>query len=432
MNYKPFISSDAEVISTDLDGTEDYLVLACDGAWDVIMPDDLPRLVYDHLIETNFDRASVANMLVRHAKNNGSTDNISVIVVFFRENISEPKSVNLFNFGSFSQGDAGEDCKEREEGGDDTRGGNSGSSQSERGDDPMSGRKKGEVNENSDPMDYLDSDNEFGMKVDNDQGPKYNEIDLDYYGVLDTRLTDDPAVLSARDIPNSSELLKNIAETMYSSRYGYHERTQPVRDYRINHHSKTYQGPYVTKAREVFPHHKKVRRDDPNNGQKKPYNTKGLATSPICWSFTGRNKASVQNHRLIQAAKTSIRASLNMSESKLGIKSLAEKNPRLTQSWPSIPMAENLQQPSTGNVFLSQGKCYDYITPPTSNRNTSTTTIGQPSLTVFGSKTDVKIEVESKKFRSTWRPRKPLKPVTAIVYDAPPTPFMNNKLHGAK
>ena len=398
------------------------------------MPDDLPRLVYNHLIETNFDRASVANMLVQQAKNNGSTDNISVIVVFFRENISEPKSVNLFNFGGFSQGD--DENEEWEKGDDkkhDERGDNMGSRTSGKGEDSKSERRSG--NMNSEQMDCEDSMNEIDNAGDRNQGPRhYSEVDLDYYGILDTRLAQAPTDISAHNIPNSSELLKNIAESMYSNAYEYVEKSQPVRDSGVNyHHSKQYQGPYVSKPREVFAHHKKkVKKVKQDIEPAKVYNTKGLATSPICWAFTGKNKATVQNHRLIQAAKTSVRGSLNLSDLKVASKSLGEKNPRLTQSWPSNPVTDNQQQGSTGNVFLSQGKYYDSISAPTSTRNTSTTSIGQPALTVFGSKTNLQVEVESKKFRSTWRPRKPLKPISSIVYDAPPTPFMNNKLYGAK
>ncbi|GFO27791.1 protein phosphatase 1e, partial [Plakobranchus ocellatus] len=36
--HKPFISSDADVTSLRMTGEEEYLVLACDGLWDVLNP----------------------------------------------------------------------------------------------------------------------------------------------------------------------------------------------------------------------------------------------------------------------------------------------------------------------------------------------------------------------------------------------------------
>ena len=67
------------------------MVLACDGLWDFITFDHLVQLVYECLRKKNGDRSTVAAYLMDAAMNEGSSDNISVIVVFFRENIVVPK-----------------------------------------------------------------------------------------------------------------------------------------------------------------------------------------------------------------------------------------------------------------------------------------------------------------------------------------------------
>ena len=46
---KPAITSEPDVASIELDGTEDYIMLACDDIWDVIRPSEVPQLVYAHL-----------------------------------------------------------------------------------------------------------------------------------------------------------------------------------------------------------------------------------------------------------------------------------------------------------------------------------------------------------------------------------------------
>lgn len=64
-----------------LTGDEDFLILACDGLWDVVKPGEAVDLVVQHVAEGG-DRSSVAKLLVDSAKSGGSNDNISVVVVF--------------------------------------------------------------------------------------------------------------------------------------------------------------------------------------------------------------------------------------------------------------------------------------------------------------------------------------------------------------
>ncbi|CAF97326.1 unnamed protein product [Tetraodon nigroviridis] len=68
-----------------LDGWEDYLILACDGFWDTVSPDEAVRVVSDHLQENSGDTTMVAHKLVASARDAGSSDNITVIVVFLRD-----------------------------------------------------------------------------------------------------------------------------------------------------------------------------------------------------------------------------------------------------------------------------------------------------------------------------------------------------------
>ena len=62
-------------------GDEEYLILACDGLWDTIQPPDVIAMVQEHLA-SGAARSQVAKFLVERAISHGSTDNITVIVVF--------------------------------------------------------------------------------------------------------------------------------------------------------------------------------------------------------------------------------------------------------------------------------------------------------------------------------------------------------------
>ena len=82
MENKPAVTSEPDVASIELDGTEDNIVLACDGIWDVIRPSKVPQLVCAHLTGGG-SKEMVAKSLIDHAKAEGSSDNMTAIVVFF-------------------------------------------------------------------------------------------------------------------------------------------------------------------------------------------------------------------------------------------------------------------------------------------------------------------------------------------------------------
>ncbi|XP_059193914.1 LOW QUALITY PROTEIN: protein phosphatase 1F [Centropristis striata] len=98
-DQKPYVSGDADCSTTQLFGDEDYVLLACDGFFDSIKPSEVPHMVLDALqqsgepedggdapLEKSEDTIGlrVAQQLVGHAKEAGSSDNISVMLVFLR------------------------------------------------------------------------------------------------------------------------------------------------------------------------------------------------------------------------------------------------------------------------------------------------------------------------------------------------------------
>lgn len=44
--YKPYVTAHPELAALDLDGDEDFLVIACDGLWDVVSEDQVALAVY--------------------------------------------------------------------------------------------------------------------------------------------------------------------------------------------------------------------------------------------------------------------------------------------------------------------------------------------------------------------------------------------------
>ena len=74
--YKPYISGEPDVETVKYEAG-DWLVLACDGLWDQLTPDDVVELLNDDSDESR----TPAQRLVRAAKDGGSTDNITAIAV---------------------------------------------------------------------------------------------------------------------------------------------------------------------------------------------------------------------------------------------------------------------------------------------------------------------------------------------------------------
>ena len=61
----------------------EFLLLACDGLWDVMDADDAVRVAQDLLFEKGWAAQKVAARLAELAMHLGSSDNITVIVVRF-------------------------------------------------------------------------------------------------------------------------------------------------------------------------------------------------------------------------------------------------------------------------------------------------------------------------------------------------------------
>lgn len=48
-NYKPYVSSDPDVTSVECNGSEEFLIIACDGLWDTVTPKEAAECVFNQL-----------------------------------------------------------------------------------------------------------------------------------------------------------------------------------------------------------------------------------------------------------------------------------------------------------------------------------------------------------------------------------------------
>ena len=80
---KDFVTAQPYISETLLShcGNTPFLVLACDGVWDVMSDLEAVTLIMQrYLIEGPFDKA--AELLVQMAIQKGSADNVTAIVIF--------------------------------------------------------------------------------------------------------------------------------------------------------------------------------------------------------------------------------------------------------------------------------------------------------------------------------------------------------------
>ena len=83
---KPYVSSEPRIVEGHPGNENDYAVLACDGVWDVLMPDEVMLIV-----RAAIDPGRASEEISRKALDHGSTDNITVIVLDLREYVKELK-----------------------------------------------------------------------------------------------------------------------------------------------------------------------------------------------------------------------------------------------------------------------------------------------------------------------------------------------------
>lgn len=97
---RPFISSVPEIFQYLLVSHDEFIIVACDGCWDTLSSLDAVNFIRDH-VGNNFiekynvpgkypvgppsQQKNLARKLAQYAISRGSTDNVSILVVFFNQ-----------------------------------------------------------------------------------------------------------------------------------------------------------------------------------------------------------------------------------------------------------------------------------------------------------------------------------------------------------
>merc|ERR1719319_2071368 len=83
--YKPLVSSEPDVTTVEVDGSEDFIILACDGLWDTLSYEEAVKITFQEVERCPDNLDGIGETLARAAREKGSDDNISVIVIFLKQ-----------------------------------------------------------------------------------------------------------------------------------------------------------------------------------------------------------------------------------------------------------------------------------------------------------------------------------------------------------
>jgi protein phosphatase 2C len=91
IDTKPYVSHLPEIFDYDLNEDDKFLIIGCDGVWDVLNNQDAVFFVlnemktnYKYNMLTSTGKNNIAKKLALEAIKRGSTDNISVMILFFK------------------------------------------------------------------------------------------------------------------------------------------------------------------------------------------------------------------------------------------------------------------------------------------------------------------------------------------------------------
>lgn len=64
--YKPYVTARPEIVTVEMDGDEDFVVVACDGLWDFVSEDDVALAVYRQVAADPGKSTHVNNRVYRN------------------------------------------------------------------------------------------------------------------------------------------------------------------------------------------------------------------------------------------------------------------------------------------------------------------------------------------------------------------------------
>ena len=87
---EPFLTNNPDIFRYRLDKTDKFVIMACDGLWDVMSNQDAVNFVLSEcyeeltLVERKNKHVNIARKLAEYAIQKGSTDNVTIVILFLK------------------------------------------------------------------------------------------------------------------------------------------------------------------------------------------------------------------------------------------------------------------------------------------------------------------------------------------------------------
>lgn len=84
MDSTPCVTHIPDIYKFIINKDDLFVVMGCDGLWDVLSNQEVVNFVYEHLVKDNKEKpANIALLLAQHAIKKKSMDNVTVIIIVF-------------------------------------------------------------------------------------------------------------------------------------------------------------------------------------------------------------------------------------------------------------------------------------------------------------------------------------------------------------
>lgn len=413
------------------------------------------EIVYEHVQSSNGALSGVAKHLVITAKDYGSSDNITVTVVFFKNDISPPQIPQLFNFGlSDSQGNSDLNGNASP----DSKGRNS--DQADKGDKSNPANQSGSNSINSDMKDSNDIEqSDFISNRNGDHEMNGGSSQLPKKPVL-TRKEPVFIIESNNELQVPQEPLVQSPiklEVQHSTIAGFRRKFESIsvadlKDYTVNsggspdpHKSEDvkenfvdsdssilsgyltnfkHSEPYYNKSMfsEKKKHHRRRKKEKDSNetAAESKRSRRHRELSPIVWNFTGSTKPSVNNYKLNYSKQS------NLSTPKYTMQSHLQETPySLRSSLPDLSSVDKYKSPRPLPDFrqTDSGAVSVHHSVDVTNSSKSESFPSLPKIKVN------KKSHSNSKFTSSWKPKKMAKMLSGNIADVPPTPLDSRRMY---
>jgi serine/threonine protein phosphatase PrpC len=83
LDARPYVIHNPNIFKSDVLKSDKFMVIACDGLWDVLSNQHVINFINSKYSTINNKKINIARLLANYAIKKGTTDNVTVIIVFF-------------------------------------------------------------------------------------------------------------------------------------------------------------------------------------------------------------------------------------------------------------------------------------------------------------------------------------------------------------